>query len=250
MTHGRPEILAGPISLERIVPDELELQTGATGSETLQLHLDRYRFAARHAPPGRLLDIACGVGYGSYLVAGQCPEVKEIIGVDLSTKAIDYASRRYGSERVRFIQHDAMTFADPAGFDTIISLETLEHLPDPHRLVTSLADKLNPLGVMICSVPVTPSVDANPHHLHDFTPSSFRRMFDGLGLKTIDQLQQVQPNSVGKVVTRTEQRMADMRPNLLGYYCRHPLSGLKRIGSVLLDGFNNKYLTLALQKTS
>ncbi len=49
-------------SLERLVPDN-RVEGVATGDETLRLHLERYRFSARHARPGRLLDIACGVGY-------------------------------------------------------------------------------------------------------------------------------------------------------------------------------------------
>jgi 2-polyprenyl-3-methyl-5-hydroxy-6-metoxy-1,4-benzoquinol methylase len=236
------------VSLERIIPDRAAEEAGTTGSDTLRLHLERYEFAAKHAKAGRALDIACGVGYGSDLIVSRRADITEITGVDLSPDAIDYATARYCSNRVRFVQHDAMQFVDAAGFDTIVSLETLEHLPHPTKLVKNLAGMLKPGGVMICSVPVTPSVDANPHHLHDFTPRSFRRMFAGLGLQCVCELPQVQSYSVGKVVTRTEKRMQDMRTNLLGYYLRHPTAAVKRAVSVVVDGFNNKYLTLAWQR--
>ena len=51
-------------SLERIVPDELRAGE-RTGEETLRLSLERYEFAARVLRPGRVLDLACGVGYGT-----------------------------------------------------------------------------------------------------------------------------------------------------------------------------------------
>ena len=55
-------------TIERIVPDAVS-PGDATGQATLELHLRRYKFAATQLRPGRLLDIACGVGYGTRLMA-------------------------------------------------------------------------------------------------------------------------------------------------------------------------------------
>jgi trans-aconitate methyltransferase len=234
--------------MERLMPDEIAADSGTTGEETLQLHLERYQFAARHARPGRLLDMACGVGYGSHLLAQSRKDITELVAVDLSAQAIAYARNRYIHPNVRFRAHDAMTFQDDAGFDTIVSLETIEHVPDPCGLVRRLTGLLRAEGMLICSVPVTPSTDANPHHLHDFTVKSFRRMFAGLGLDCVASLSQIQPYSVAGVVSRREKRMQHMRRNLPAYYLRHPASALRRVLSTLTDGFNNKYLTLAWQR--
>ena len=57
-------------SLERLVPDTLD-PDDATGRATFELHLERYRFASGHLRPGRALDLACGVGYGTALLAEQ-----------------------------------------------------------------------------------------------------------------------------------------------------------------------------------
>ena len=57
-------------TLERLVPDHIE---AGEGEETLQLHLARYEFAAAHLRPGRVLDIACGVGYVTRLLADRSP---------------------------------------------------------------------------------------------------------------------------------------------------------------------------------
>jgi SAM-dependent methyltransferase len=234
-------------SLERLVPDELR-EGDVTGSETLELHLKRYAFAAEHAVPGRLLDIACGVGYGTHLLAERVSSAQELVGVDLSPGAIAYAREHYGDSRISYVECDAMSFESPDGFDTIVSLETTEHLPEPRRFLRGLAALLRPSGRLIASVPTTPSVDINPHHLHDFNERSFRALLYGLPLKEIASLSQVQPVSLGDVVHRREQRLARLRPNLPQWYARHPGALLRRLGSTLRHGLANKYLTLVWQK--
>ena len=61
-----------PLSLERIVPGELAADE-ATGAETLRLHMERYQFASENLVSGSVLDIACGVGYGTARVARPAP---------------------------------------------------------------------------------------------------------------------------------------------------------------------------------
>lgn len=235
-------------TLERLVPDELSAQD-ATGRATLELHLERYAFAARRARPGRLLDIACGVGYGTRHVSQRAEGLTLALGVDVSESAVGYARERYGGPGVEFRVADAMTFEDPEGFDTIVSLETVEHLEDPQGFVGHVVGLLRPEGVLVASVPTTPSVDVNHHHLHDFTPDSFRRLVAGLDLREIDALAQVQKVDWMAVLLRRETRMQDARPNLPAYYARHPGALLRRIGATLRHGFANHYLTLAWQRT-
>ena len=61
-------------SLERIIPDKLD-EVGVTGRETLHLHLARYAFAARNLRGHTLLDIACGVGYGTQFLLDQKSQI-------------------------------------------------------------------------------------------------------------------------------------------------------------------------------
>ncbi len=80
-----------------------------------------------------------------------------------------------------------MTFGDeslkenapPSPYDTI------EHLAAPNAFFARLPGLLAPDGVLVASVPTTPSVDLNPHHLHDFTESEFRKMGARNGLVEI-----------------------------------------------------------------
>jgi 2-polyprenyl-3-methyl-5-hydroxy-6-metoxy-1,4-benzoquinol methylase len=234
-------------SIERLVPDQLSA-TDVTGHETLQLHLERYEFAARHARSGRLLDMACGVGYGTRLVAERRPDITEAVGVDLSAAAIQHARARYPHPSVRFETGNALEYGDDAGFDTVISLETVEHVSDPERLIARLASLLSPGGTLVASVPTTPSTDVNPHHLHDFTEKSFRGMVTRHGLSEVSCLQQVQPYRLFASLRRTESRMQDLRPNLLRYYIGHPQAAVWRAYSTLRFGFTNRYLTAVWQR--
>lgn len=235
-------------SLERLIPDQM--QSGdTTGVDTLNLHLERYEFASSLLRPGRVLDMACGVGYGTRLLADRTAEPCQFVGVDLSDEVIGYARERYGGDNIRFLQQDAMTFRDEELFDTVISLETIEHVPEPDRLVGHLTELLRPGGVLIGSVPTTPSVDVNPYHLTDFTERSFRRMFLERGFEEIRSLRQVQPYQILRIMKRQEARTRDLRSNLPGYYLTHPRHLATRLWTTLRHGFNNHFLTTAWRKT-
>lgn len=232
-------------SLERLVPDTLD-PGDATGQATFELHLERYRFAAEHLRPGRVLDIACGVGYGTALLAQAGGPQVDCLGVDVSEEAIDYARGHYARPGVAYQVGDALQFEDDSGFDLIVSLETVEHLADPGRLLARLAALLRPGGKLVASVPTTPSVDLNPHHLHDFTERSFRALVAERAphLREVAALPQVQAVSVRAVLRRSEARMGDLRSGLVRYYATHPGALLRRLAATLRCGFNNRYVTI------
>lgn len=236
-------------TLERLVPEAIS-PDDTTGRASLALHLERYRFAAAHLRPGRVLDLACGVGYGAALLADR-PDV-EVVGVDRSEYAIASARRHHPGPRLEFRVDDALAYEDPSGFDTIVSLETIEHVSDPGRLIARLARLLRPGGVLIASVPTTPSTDINPHHLHDFSARSFRRLVARCapGLREIDALDQVQRVSAISVLRRSAPRLDDRRRSLPAYYLAHPGAFVRRVASTLRFGFANRYLVIAWKDSS
>jgi hypothetical protein len=101
---------------------------------------------------------------------------------------------------------------------------------------------------LVASVPVTPSVEVNPYHLHDFTERSFHALGAELGLVEVAVLAQTQPFSPVQIITGREARLEEMRENMVGYYLRHPAALSRRLLSTLNHGFCNKYLTLAWVK--
>src|SRR5262245_22000352 len=117
-------------SLERIYPADKSGEEIA-GQETLQLHLERYHFAGKYLAPGIIADIACGAGYGSHLLVSEYTDhIKQMIAVDNNAEAIEYAKKHYADTRIDFRLADAMNFRSPAPLNTVISLETIEHLAE------------------------------------------------------------------------------------------------------------------------
>ncbi len=236
-----------PDSLERLVPPALD-DADAAARETLELHLARYRFAARFAQRGRLLDLACGVGYGTRLLLDAAPGLEEAVGIDVAEEAIAYARSHYACPRTRFACSDALRFQDERGFDTIVSLETIEHVEDPVALIRHLVGLLRPGGVLVGSVPTTPSVDLNPHHRSDWTERSFEALGAAQGLDELDRLAQVQRIELSSAWRGRRFRREQLRSNLAGYYLAHPAALARRLGATLRHGLANHYLTLAWRR--
>jgi len=231
------------LTLERIYPDEVDT-ADRREREALAIHVERYRFAAEHLSGARVLDMACGAGYGTALLAEASEAGRHVVGVDIDEEAVGYARKRYARPGIEFVSSNAMTFRAGARFDTIVSLETIEHLPEPQGFLECLLGLLAPGGSIIASVPTTPSVDANPNHLHDFTERSFSRMFEKRGFRRGPVYRQTQAYSPGAVAMKHGgRRLQNVRPNLPAYYLANPDALAKRIWSTLRYGFSNRYLT-------
>jgi 2-polyprenyl-3-methyl-5-hydroxy-6-metoxy-1,4-benzoquinol methylase len=234
-------------SLERIYPATEKPEETIAGSQTLQLHLQRYEYAAKMLVPGLVADIACGSGYGSHLLA--TISHSKILAVDNSETAITYARQHYLHPDINFILSEAMQFRSPQKLNSIISLETIEHLSDPRSFIEHLTAQLTDGGRFIASAPVTPTMDANPYHLQDFSLRSFRSVFAGLGLKEIDSMIQVQAFNPFSLFKRKKAREQEIRKGLVSYYFRHPNKFWLRAQSTLRHGFKNKYVVLVFEKS-
>ncbi|HVU85231.1 MAG TPA: class I SAM-dependent methyltransferase [Puia sp.] len=235
-------------SLERIAPDELNA-ADAFDMATLKLHRERYQFAIDHLAPGRILDIACGTGYGSFQMmnAGKLSG-SYCTAVDISAHAIEYARSRYAHQAIEYVCEDCMKFTSSVPFNAIVSLETVEHIKYPDLFVKRLYDLLRPGGLLIISAPVTPSTDGNPHHLSDFSTRSFRKLVAKYRFEEINHMTQAQDYSLRMLGSSKNRRLAQSRTGLLKFYLGHPSVFSFRLLSLLKDGFRNKYLTLALRK--
>ncbi len=137
-----------------------------------ELHLRRYEFASKYTSGKRVADIACGLGYGTRIVMSD-GQAAGVVGIDLSDEAVAYARRRFARPGVTFQTADASrTGLADASADVITSFETIEHVPDPARLLREFVRVLAPGGTLVLSTPNDWGLTA--HHVHSFTPESLR----------------------------------------------------------------------------
>ncbi len=114
-------------------------------------HWARYTFARELARGRRVLDAACGEGYGSALLASAAATV---LGVDIDERAIAHARARYGAQsNLRFECGDCTALDTTGSFDLIVSFETLEHVAAQEQLIAGFARALTPDGILIVSSP-------------------------------------------------------------------------------------------------
>ena len=114
-------------------------------------HFHRYTMAVKFAKGKRVLDAACGEGYGSHLLS---KTASSVVGVDLSEKAIQHANKHYQQSNLSFETSDVlnMNFSDDS-FDLIVSFETLEHIVEHDDLLYEFKRVLKPEGVLLISTP-------------------------------------------------------------------------------------------------
>lgn len=169
-------VLVGASVTDLLAARDLHMDMLREAGRRADAHVARYMWARRFVRPGdRVLDAACGLGYGSRILAdGTLAET--VRGLDLDLDAVAYATQHYAASRPRlsFEARDVASLGELPGasFDVIVSFETVEHVADPDAFLAACARLLSPGGRFVCSVPNEwldeHGVDPNPHHLHVF----------------------------------------------------------------------------------
>lgn len=118
-------------------------------ADTFWEHIYRYRFALDYVVGKRVLDIACGEGYGSRAMVEH--GAASVIGMDLSEQAVSHARLTY---QVDARVGNALDIPlPPESIDVVVSFETIEHLPDQAAFIRQCARILTPGGLLIVSAP-------------------------------------------------------------------------------------------------
>ena len=150
---------------ERMVPEEAH-------PRIFWEHIERYRFARDFVAGKRVLDVACGEGYGAAAL-GKAGALS-VIGVDISAETCARA-KKYGID-ARPGDAQAIPLPDRS-IDVIVSFETIEHVPEPTAFLGECLRVLVPGGTLIVSSPNRPvySQDhgANPYHRIEFDEAEF-----------------------------------------------------------------------------
>jgi hypothetical protein len=154
-------------------------------------HIARYEFARTLIKkPSRVLDVACGVGYGSWLLA---QDGHTVIGADISPEAIDFAKKHWSCKGTNFVVAD-LTVDAFKGAEVAVCFETIEHLENPAPFLRGLR---NAADLLIASVPnetVFPYENYKFHYQH-YTRSQFTDLLLRSGWQPVAYYGQEGPES-------------------------------------------------------
>lgn len=152
-----------------------ERVTTATGgwNPTWQRHVAAYALCAPLLPAGRTLDLGCGIGHSYELLAP-----RETVGVDIDPDALA------GQEReTRVADMRALPFGD-ASFASVLAVQSIEHVPDPERVLAEVSRVLEPAGVAVLVTPnrltfARPGEIVDPYHFVELAPDELSELCEG-----------------------------------------------------------------------
>ncbi len=164
-----------PLALtgERTLPDVPE------ENYWFQRHLVVYQWIARRVAGLRVVDLACGEGYGSDVLARA--GAISVVGVDANPEAHEHARLRYTGENLHFARDLIETFDEPC--DALVFLQTIEHVRDPALVLERFKALIARSGVAYVSTPnvltlAPPGAErsGNPWHLYEYRPEEFEAL--------------------------------------------------------------------------
>lgn len=170
-----------------------ERQVATEVERIRQDHVQRYHWASsriREVLGETALrggDYFCGNGYGTDILA----PFGVVHGIDGSSQAIAVAKEHYSKSGATFESRIFPFSLEPESHDFIISLESVEHVPEPEAFVTELAKAVKPGGLLLLSTPNEANYPYSPatvpHHYRHFTADEVERMVLPLGF-ALDQV--------------------------------------------------------------
>lgn len=143
-------------------------------------HLAVYEWIAARTAGLRVIDMACGEGYGADMLAGQA---RAVVGVDANPEAHEHARLRYRRPNLRFERDLVETFVEEA--DAVVFLQTIEHLEDPGGALDHFRSLLPPDGRgavyvstpnVLTLAPEGESRSGNPWHVREYRRGEFERL--------------------------------------------------------------------------
>ncbi len=161
-----------PLTGERTLPDVPE------ENYWYRRHLAVYEWIAARIGGRRVVNMACGEGYGSDVLAGTAASV---VGVDANPDAHEHARLRYVRSNLRFERDLVESFAEPC--DVVVFLQTIEHVQDAGSILEHFKSMLEPGGVAYVSTPnlltlAPPGAEKsdNPWHVREYRAAEFREL--------------------------------------------------------------------------
>ncbi len=143
-------------------------------------HLAAYEWIGARVIGARVLDMACGEGYGSEVLSRGAASV---VGVDGNPEAHEHARLRYRRANLSFERGAVQNWGEKGAYDAIVFLQTIEHVEDPSAVLSHLRSLLAPGGILYVSTPnvltLAPAGAArsdNPWHLREYRADEFAQL--------------------------------------------------------------------------
>lgn len=159
---------------ERLVPGKVDLELEVE-------HMNRYIFASDLVKDKKVLDAACGTGYGTALLA---QTAQKVCGIDISEEAISYAKSNYSAKNVDFTvaNIEKLPFENDF-FDVVVSFETIEHVDaqKQEKFLSEVRRTLKKDGVFIISTPnkeVYKNRGENHFHVSELSFDEFKSFLE------------------------------------------------------------------------
>lgn len=167
------------LSGERIYPEKCQT------AEDYVLYL-KHMFAYEYAkgviqPNAKVLEVGCGAGYGTAMLAGR--KDLQVTGLDVDASVVESAINLYQSDNCHYMAFDGsrLPFQDEE-FDAVISFQVIEHVVDDESFLKEMSRVLKPGGHAIV---VTPNRSYrlrkdqkpwNPFHVREYDPQTFGKL--------------------------------------------------------------------------
>jgi SAM-dependent methyltransferase len=159
---------------ERTLPDV------AAENYWFQRHLAVYEWIGARVAGLRVIDMACGEGYGSEVLSRSAASV---LGLDANPEAHEHARLRYRRQNLEFDRGTVENYGEPSSYDAVVFLQTIEHVQDPAAVLGHFRRLLAPGGVAYVSTPnvltLAPPGEArsgNPWHVKEYRAEEFREL--------------------------------------------------------------------------
>jgi SAM-dependent methyltransferase len=140
-------------------------------------HVAVYEWIAERCAGLRVVDLACGEGYGSDLLARRAVEV---IGVDANPEAFEHAAARYRRPNLSFRRGLVEEYDEPV--DAVVFLQTIEHIHEPDRLLERIS-RIAPVAYVstpnrLTLAPPGAEKSDNPWHLREYDEDEYRALLE------------------------------------------------------------------------
>jgi len=162
------KIISKHINPETGIPETILI--GWIDNSIAEEHLARYMVVSKMTK-GTVLDVACGSGYGSSII-NRHSRVDYVVSMDIEIELLEYGKRVF---KIEAVEADALNLPfRNKSFDTVVTLETIEHLSNPKKFIKQIRRVLKDNGILILSTPnklcTSPLLKKplNPYHTSEF----------------------------------------------------------------------------------